>query len=428
MKLKKLFALLLSVLLGLSVCALPAGAAQWDGEDFTLTVPEEFAYTLTPYTAENDPAWALAKIANATETLKEYQEDGVLADFRTEDGFSVKLRKRENNTTKNIFTLRDMEEAELKEFVAGMVQSQSEDITVENKTFPVDGQPFYQITIEGVANEEEVHEVMQGTFINGYNLWVDAYSKTDFTEEQLALVDSLVGSLRFSNVLPRPEPQPVNAALLVALLAVLAIIIVAPFVYLPLRGRWDKKQKAKMADRVSQYRKEHPGDALSGAPLFVNETDCTREAIRAFSLYHIYGKGLPSLLVGAAMCAAVLIATLVFQMTWWLQVIAAGVAVYYVYKAISAPGNFQKVQEKVFGRGTSQTARYTFYEDGFRVAGIQSASTFPYFQISTVRRRGQYLYLYYGPDNAYLVDQYGFSLGEFEEFEKFIQQKVKEEN
>lgn len=428
MKLKKLFTLILSLALALAVFGLPAEAEEWDGGDFTLTVPEEFVYIMTPYTAENDPVWALAKIVSATETIQEYQDDGVLADFRTEDGFSVKLRQKSNDTTESIYTLRDMDEAELTEFVASMVQSQTEDLTVENEIFSVEDQPFYQITIEGVVNEEEVHEVMQGTFINGYNLWVDTYSVTEFTEEQLALVDALTNSMRFVNVLPRPETEPVDAALLLLLLAVLVIIIVAPLVYLPLQKRWDKKEKAKMADRLSQYRKEHPGDALSGVPLFVNETDCTREAIRAFSLYHVYGKGLPSLLVGAIMCAAVLIATLVFDMTWWLKIIAAVVAVYFAYKTISAPRNFQKVQEKVYGRGTSQTARYTFYEDGFRVAGVQSASTFPYFQISTVRRRGQYLYLYYGPDNAYMVDRYGFSLGEFEEFEKFIQQKVKEKD
>ncbi len=428
MKLKKLFTLILSLALALAVFGLPAEAEEWDGGDFTLTVPEEFVYIMTPYTAENDPVWALAKIVSATETIQEYQDDGVLADFRTEDGFSVKLRQKSNDTTESIYTLRDMDEAELTEFVASMVQSQTEDLTVENEIFSVEDQPFYQITIEGVVNEEEVHEVMQGTFINGYNLWVDTYSVTEFTEEQLALVDALTSSMRFVNVLPRPETEPVDAALLLLLLAVLVIIIVAPLVYLPLQKRWDKKEKAKMADRLSQYRKEHPGDALSGVPLFVNETDCTREAIRAFSLYHVYGKGLPSLLVGAIMCAAVLIATLVFDMTWWLKIIAAVVAVYFAYKTISAPRNFQKVQEKVYGRGTSQTARYTFYEDGFRVAGVQSASTFPYFQISTVRRRGQYLYLYYGPDNAYMVDRYGFSLGEFEEFEKFIQQKVKEKD
>ena len=60
------------------------------------------------------------------------------------------------------------------------------------------------------------------------------------------------------------------------------------------------------------------------------------------------------------------------------------------------------------------------------IFSIQRSSGYPvpYFQITDVRRRGQYLYLYYGPDNAYMVDQYGFTQGEFEEFQQFIREKT----
>ena len=79
---------------------------------------------------------------------------------------------------------------------------------------------------------------------------------------------------------------------------------------------------------------------------------------------------------------------------------------------------------RVFDRGVSSTAHYAFYDDVFRVSGIQSTSVFPYFQIMDVRKHGHYLYLYYGPENAYMVDQYGFSLGEWEDFQKFIAEKT----
>ena len=53
-----------------------------------------------------------------------------------------------------------------------------------------------------------------------------------------------------------------------------------------------------------------------------------------------------------------------------------------------------------------------------------SASVYPYFQITDVRKHGHYVYLYYGPDNAYMVDQFGFKLGEYEDFLKFISEKT----
>jgi len=106
-----------------------------------------------------------------------------------------------------------------------------------------------------------------------------------------------------------------------------------------------------------------------------------------------------------------------------MRLVAVGVAGYYVYKIAVTPSNLEKIQRKVYGRGPSQTAHYSFYPNAFRVSGIQSASVIPYFQITDVRRSGQYLYLYYGPENAYMVDQYGFVLGEFEDFLKFIEEK-----
>ena len=49
---------------------------------------------------------------------------------------------------------------------------------------------------------------------------------------------------------------------------------------------------------------------------------------------------------------------------------------------------------------------------------------FPYFQIVNVRKHGHYIYLYYGPENVYMVDQFGFSKGEFSDFVKFISEKT----
>ena len=112
---------------------------------------------------------------------------------------------------------------------------------------------------------------------------------------------------------------------------------------------------------------------------------------------------------------------------WWMKLVAIAIAAYYAYKVIGMAATVEKIQRKVHGRGQSQTAHYTFYPEVFRVSGIQSASVIPYFQLTDLRRKGQYLYLYYGPDNAYMVDQYGFTQGEFEEFVDFIQKSVQKQ-
>ena len=99
--------------------------------------------------------------------------------------------------------------------------------------------------------------------------------------------------------------------------------------------------------------------------------------------------------------------------------------VYYGYKIVSAPPYPGEDPAPGVRPGAfSSTAHYAFYDEAFRVSGIQSASVFPYFQIVDVRKHGHYIYLYYGPENAYMVDQFGFSKGEFSDFVKFISEKT----
>ena len=110
-----------------------------------------------------------------------------------------------------------------------------------------------------------------------------------------------------------------------------------------------------------------------------------------------------------------------------MKLAAVAVSGYYAYKLAFMPTSIEKIQRKVYGRGPSQTAHYVFYPEAFRVSGIQAASVVPYFQLTDLRRKGQYLYLYYGPDNAYMVDQYGFTQGEAEEFARFIGEKMRKQ-
>lgn len=424
MKLKKAVAALSAVLLCTVVC-LSASAAEWEGEDFTFTVPEEFVYSFGPQTPQDDPSWLLVGISDPASLLQEYQEMGVMADFYTKDGVNLKVREQETDTTKSIFSMKSMSEEELAEFLDNQIQSQSEDVVVAKECVQIDNFPFFRVRIDSTGEQSKAHELIYYTILNGRTLVFDMYGgEKDITAEQEELLKQAVDSLRITQILEKPEPEPVNIALVILLLALIIVMVVAPFIYIPLRNRWDKKQKAKMAERLSEYRKTHGEDVSLGEPRFVNETECTREAIRTFSLYHSYGKGIVSLLLGGVTCAAALAVVFLTDMTWWLKVLAVGATVYFAYKTINLPNTVEKVQRKVFSRGVSSTARYTFYDEGFRVTGIQSASIYPYFQITSVRKHGHYLYLYYGPDNAYLMDQYGFSLGEFQDFTAFIREKT----
>ncbi len=421
----KRFAALLTAVLLCSLMCLTASAEEWEGEDFSFTVPEKYLYIFTPSVPEDDPSWTMAGLGDASSILEEYQTMSIIAGFYAEDGSSFKIQKQTNRTTESVYTLRGMSEEEKAEFLdKELPRSDGEGASVEKTLFDVDGQPFYRVQLDQKTENGEVHELVYGTVINGHTLNFDIYSgEGEIPPEQAGLLEEAVRSVKFTQILEKPQPVKTNLALVIGVLLALVLLLAAPFVYIPLRERREKKKKAQMAVRLSQFRKTHSDDA-AGDPRFINETDCTREAIQAFSRYHAYGKNLVSLLAGGILCAGIFAMAFLFDLTWWIKVLAVGVALFYIYRAISMPSAVEKVQRKVFSRGMSTTARYTFYDDGFRVSGIQSASLFPYFQITEVRRHGHYLYLYYSQDNAYPVDQYGFSLGEFEEFQKFIDEKT----
>lgn len=424
---KKTVGALVALLLILAI-PIPTLAQAWTGEDFTLTPPEG-AVQLSLYTPESDPAWALAGIGDVQSKLKEYQEMGVLVEFIGEEG-SVSVMKKESSYSQRIFDLNLLTQEELDQVLVDVLQAG------ENSTLQLDkswkqlaGRPFYRVKLDLPADEEsrqeELHELIYGTIVNGYALNFHLFGGgSEVTPEQEAVVEELADSIKFTQILEKPEGGGDMAGTL-ALLAVLLAALIIPLIYVPLKSRSDKKKKAQLAQQLSDYHKTHGSNQAEGEPVFVNDTDCTKEAIHHFSVYQAYYKNIGQLAFSALMITAMLATAFLLTTTWWMRLIAAAVSAYYIYKLVSMGSAVERVQRKVYGRGLSQTAHYTFYPEAFRISGVQSASVMPYFQITDIRRKGQYIYLYYGPENAYMVDLYGFTLGEAAAFSEFIEEKVR---
>lgn len=413
------------------VLSLPftAAAETFSTEDFSLEIPEGM-YTFTPSTPVDDPSWALAGVADAQGKLEEYRDMGGVVEMVSEDGeTSILLTQSTTEDSESIFNLEDLTEEEQAEFLDGLAQTKTDEIQLEKSYVEINGRLFYRIRFEGVYQEMGYNELLYGTIINGYSLNLDTYGNLDpVSQETEDLMVSIAETITFPEILEKPEitPQDTTQALVtVGLLVVLILVFLAPLIYFPIRNKRDKKQKALLTERLTEYHKTHGNnETITGELLFANSTECTKEAIHTFSIYQAYVKNLPALLVGSVLCLFMLGMAFLLDTEWWLKLLALGITIYYGYKIGTAGQATEKVQRKVFGRGVSDVARLAFYDEAFRVSGIQSASVFPYFQITAVRRHSHYLYLYYGPENAYLVDQYGFTLGEYEEFAAFIREKT----
>ena len=423
---KKLIALALALLLA-GCCSLAACAKVWEAADYTFTIDEgTFPYVLSRAVMSTDELWALAGISDPGTMLKEYEDTGLVADLYAMDGRNIKVMAKESATAKALWNLKDLTQERKDDFLDKLIQSKSDEVQISKEYVDINGQPFYRVTIDGKSEEGEAHEILLGTIFNGHTLTFDTFGNNPLDPSLVAMLEKMVGSVKITQVLEQPEPEPLNAALYLSLVGVLALVVLAPILYIPIHRSREKKRKAFMSAKLSEYRRTHTTDASAGTLRFINDTECTKEAVHGFSLYHAYRQKLPSLLLGALICAAVLVVAFAFNLTWWIKIVAVGVTVYFLYQTFNMVNRIEKVQRAVVSRGTSEVANYHFYDDGFRVGGIQSATLLPYVQILFTRRSGHYLYLYYSPDNAYLVDQYGFSLGEWEEFLPFIEKKIQE--
>lgn len=430
---KKIISILLAVILVAALQA-PALAADdqtpaWQSSEYSFTAPEGM-YALSANTLPDDPAWALLGVADVTEKLKEYNDMGVVVNFVSEDGkTNINVMRKESDYSKTVYNLQAITDEEREKVLTDLIQTQSDDFSVTREWFPAGDNLFYRFQIDTDQAEMEIHELIIGTIVNGYALNFDIVTTDEagFTDQQVETLETLAASLKFTEVREKPEPDAVSTVATILLLVLLVAAVALPLIYLPIKSRREKKQKQKLAEQLSEYHKTHSADTVEGEAMFINSTDCTKEAIHKFAIYQAYIKNIRELIFGAFMCVAMLIAAFVTDTEWWMKLAAVGIGGYYIYKIISASSTLEKVQRKVFGRGPSQTAHYSFYPNAFRVSGIQAASVVPYFQITDVRRQGQYLYLYYGPENAYMIDQYGFVMGDFESFAKFIAEKTKKE-
>lgn len=434
MRLKKAAAWLLAAIL-FAVLPAAVSAKEFASKDYTLEVPDSM-FVFTPDTSSNDPGWAQAGITDSMQKLKEYGDMKVVANLISEDGsLNILLCEREGNEATQVYNFGLLEETAQQELVDSLFKSQSEKIKVENGLYDHPQVPFFMIDVNGVietesGEERAAHERLYGTIVNGYSLIMDCYyhdGEKELGEEQIALIEDIIDSVNFTNILEKPSTllTTKDIVTLVLTLVALVVIIAAPFIYLSVRKRRDKKHKAELTEKLSEYRKTHGGeDTVSGTMQFANSTYCSKEFIHEFSLYHTFIKNLLPIATGILLSLATVAASFWFDMDWWVKLLAGAVAVYYGYKVFTSPTNFEKVQRRVYDRGVSKNAIYTFYDEAFRVSGIQSTSVYPYFQISDIRKNKNCLYLYYGPENAYIVDRSGFSAGTDEEFIRFIEEKT----
>ena len=150
-----------------------------------MEIPEG-TYVFTPTTSTEDPNWAMAGVANPESELSTLAEMNGVAELVTEDGeTTILVQQQESDQTQAYFNLRYLTEKQQADFLDAIMQSQTDEITVDKYYLDVDGQPFYRIRIDGTYQETGYHELIYGTIVNGFTLAFNIYGgEESVTQEQ----------------------------------------------------------------------------------------------------------------------------------------------------------------------------------------------------------------------------------------------------
>ncbi len=440
---KKLFALLAALVFAV-LLAMPAGA-ETAGERFTVpdttfsfVVPEGASF-IHPDLPASDPAWAAANILDITDKQTEMLKDSVAGEIHLPNGRIIGVTtKRSSNFSEIVYNLREADE-EMRGQIRDRLTPSGE---MENSggTFSwVDHPqtPFFCLDLFSPLNafgtEEEmeiVYERLYGTIVNGSLIAFDLFPTQDRVSDELdAVLRELVASSEVSEFLPMPSSEMTTQTLVVVciVLAVL-LFLIGTLIYWLFARKKEKRDKAELGNRLIEYRRSKEGheEQGDGALRFQNMSECSDDAIKAFSKFHAFRHGMvmPIFTIALAVVSIVLLYCIGSDDSWWMSILLIAIAVYFTYRVCYAPTAMSKTLIRVNSKFKNRNVTFYFYEGDFRITGMQSSSLHPYFQITQFVENGDYFYLYLGIDNAYYIRKDAFSLGEADAFRAFMKDKL----
>ena len=440
---KRLCAVLLAVLLAVSACCVPV-FAETEGTEYMIpettmqiTLPEDVK-VISIETLYNDPVWTELGILDTYSKGSDMISNNILAEIYAFDQECViSVTKKESDFSEALYNLNDISEEDKEEFLQGLVPFTADGSTTGAAVWYEHPQiPFFRVDIESTAlTGNMVYERIYGTVFNGIILTFDLYNGEEpISEEYDALMRGLVDSAVITEFTEKPgfaiDP---SAKMAVLMIVILFALLIGFIVYRYVSSNRDKKARREMANRLSEYRhmKEKAGDAADGDLRFLNETMHSDEAIRAFSKYQaMRGANLILPIFTVALAAAAIAIVMQFDISdnWWMIVALVLCVLYCVYRSATASSEIEKALIRVYSKMRSRKAAFYFYDGDFRITGLQSASLYPYFQITRMTETKDYFYLYFGEGTTYFIKKdgfKGFEKGEgADEFRAFMQEKI----
>lgn len=444
---KRIASALCAVLLALG-CAVPAFAAEKttytiEEMNITLELPDDlYVFEQSDFNIlDPNPDLEKAGFTDPQEQLEMMQEYEIYLTAVSQDQMlSINVAKKDSTTTQSVYDLSQLTDEQFEEFLDTM--RGEDDTTDEIEAYEVqryDDQPerpFFTIRMKMNSEQYgEKEELCYVTVVNGYSITIDGVAEGDMTQEQSDLLREIADSVHVTQIIEQ-ETIEFNAATIFSLLfpLVLIVFLIALGVGMRIRRGHAMKERRALADRMSEYRRaqkklEEEAAAEGRTPeepetLFRNKTTYNEEVAHAFVQFHFLRRKL-GVMIGYAVFALFMAASaFVLDSEWYMRLILFGVGVFLVVWMCLMPGKLYNNVMATFKKAKNKENEYTFRADDFRIAGVQSASVFPYFQVTRAYESGKYFYLYFGEEQAYYIAKDGFTVGDADGFRTFLKEKL----
>lgn len=443
---KRILSLLCAVLLVIG-CAAPSFAAGTtytiDEMNLTVELPDDlYVFERSDFNVlDPNPDLEKAGFTDVQEQLKLMQDYGIYLTAVTQDQqFQINLTKKDSSTTQSIFDLSTLTEEEMEEFLDTMRQEENQDETLKEYSVErYDDQPerpFFTLRLKvDSAETGEMEEMCYVTIVNGFSITVDGVAKGEMTAEQGELLKTIADSVHITEVQEKPEVTLDAEAILSLLFPLLLIIVlIAAGIVLRVRRGHAMKERRRLADMLSDYRRaqkklEEEAEA-AGTPLeepqalLRNTTPYNEEVAHDFVRFHFARRRIGVLIAYSLFALLILIAVFVVDTEWYMKLIFFAVAVFLVVWMCLMPGKLFNNVMATFKKSRVKENEYTFREEDFRIAGIQAASVYPYFQITRAYETKKYFYLYFGEEQAYYIAKDGFTVGDADGLRELLGRKL----
>ena len=443
---KRIASVLMALLLAIG-CAVPAFADVKEytipDMDMTVELPDDLyiferedVSILSPH-----PDLEKAGMDDVQGLSQQMQDYGIYLTAVSQDQqLTINISKKESSTTQSVYNLKDLTDEEFESFLGTMEQTEENPELEEYEVARYDGQPerpFFTLRLKASGETlGQLEELCYVTVVNGFSITVDGVAQGEMTDEQAAIVKQIADSVHITQELETPAQEEITPMALLSLLlpVIVILILVLVSVIMRIRRRKAMKERKLLADRLSEYRRqqkkleeEAAGQGVvleEPAALFRNSTEYNEEVAHAFCAFHFLRRRIGTM-AAYAIFGVVMVAPAVFVGSeWYMLLIFAGAGIFLIVWECLLPGKMFNNVMATFRKSKNKVNEYTFREEDFRVAGIQAASVYPYFQITRAYETSRYFYLYFGEDQAYYLKKDGFTVGDAAQFREFLKRKL----